>query len=115
MKWTREFSTVRLAATESETDDQGGLIPTDKERAKDVDFITLPDGVPGTNCGNCLYVRKIDGRRQKHCVHPKVDMPVNNRNCCKHWDAYGTGRHFEFDREEGILSGSAIEVSEASE
>jgi hypothetical protein len=110
MRWTREYSKVRIAVPEAKVDDQGGLIPTDEERAKHVDLITLPEGVTGTNCGNCLFIREIEGRRQKHCIHPEVDMPVNNRMCCKYWDAYGTGRHFKFDREEEILSGSAIET-----
>lgn len=110
MKLTRGFSTVRIAAPEAKVDDQGGLKGTDAERAKEADLITLPEGVTGTNCSNCLFIREIKGRRQKHCVHPKVDMPVNNRNCCKHWDAEGTLRHFKFDREVEVLSGSAIKA-----
>ena len=111
MKWTRDFSTVRVATAEAKTDDQGGLVPTDAERAKAADVITLPEGVTGTNCGNCLFIREIEGRRQKYCVHPKVDMPVNNRNCCKFWDAYGTGRHFKFERTNEVLTGSTIETA----
>jgi len=108
MKWTGNFSVVRIATPESKVDDQGGLMPTDEGRAKEADLITLPEGIRGTNCGNCLFVRAIEGRRQKHCIHPEVDMPVNDRNCCKFWDAYGTGRHFKFERETGVLNGSSI-------
>jgi hypothetical protein len=110
MEWTREFSRVRIIASESKVDDQGGLVPTDEERAKEADLITLPGGVTGTNCSNCLFIREIEGRRQKHCVHPKVDQSVNNRNCCKYWDAYGTMRHFKFTQEEEVLSGSTVET-----
>lgn len=108
MKWTQEFSTIRIAAADTKTDEQGGLIPKDEERAKAADVITLPKGIDGTNCGNCLFIKKIKGREHKHCLHPEVDMPVNDRMCCKHWDAYGTGRHFKFERTEEILSGSEV-------
>jgi hypothetical protein len=99
MKLTIDSKIIRVATLEPKTDDQGGLIPTDEERAKAADVITLPKGIDGTNCGNCLFIKKIKGRENKHCLHPEVDMPVNDRMCCKHWDAYGTG-----------LSGSAIET-----
>jgi hypothetical protein len=116
VRLTPRFSTVRIAVSESKVDEQGGLVPIDEERAKEADFVTLPEGVNGTNCGNCLFIREIEGRRQKYCVHPKIDMPVNNRNCCKWWDAYGTGRHFDFTQTEEILSGSevATEISTTS-
>lgn len=100
MKQTRNFSIVRIAALGPKEDKQGGLIPTSPERAKDTDFITLPEAVEGTNCSNCLFVRKVKGKKYSQCVHPKVRMPVNNRNCCKYWDAYGTKRHFKFNRGE---------------
>jgi hypothetical protein len=109
MKQSCDFSVVRTATTEPKTDEQGGLIPLSPERAKDTDFITLPEKVEGTNCANCsVYFRKIKGKKYGFCLHPLVDMPVNNRNCCKFWDAYGTGRHFDFERTEEILSGSNL-------
>jgi hypothetical protein len=102
---------VRITASESKTDEQGGLVPTDKERAKAADLITLPDGVSGTNCANCsVYFRKIEGKKHGYCVHPKVDQPVNNRNCCQFWDAYETIRHFDFERTGEVLTGSTIET-----
>lgn len=110
MRWTPEFSFVRIATAEPKIDEQGGLIPTSSERAKDVDFITLPKKIEGTNCSNCsVYFRKLKGKNYGYCLHPKVDMPVNNRNCCKHWDALGTDRHFKFERTQQVLTGSGIE------
>ena len=102
MKLTRTFSAVRMATPEAKVDEQGGLIPTDKEKAKAADLITLPEGVTGTNCQNCKFIKN------GYCTHPKVRMPVNDRNCCALWDAEGTLRHFKFDRNEEILSGSTI-------
>ena len=104
MRWTRDFSMVRIATAEPKTDDQGGLVPTDKERAKDVDFITLPKKIEGTNCTNCsVFFRKLKGKKYGFCIHPKVRMPVNNRNCCKFWNAEGTIRHFEFSRRDSEI------------
>jgi 2'-5' RNA ligase len=78
---------------EDGTDSQGGMIPTNLERAKKVDFITLPKGVPGTNCGVCKFVEE---RGKGHfCSHPEVRMPVNSKNCCALWDAKGTLRGWE--------------------
>ncbi|MDE2095610.1 MAG: hypothetical protein KGL39_00005, partial [Patescibacteria group bacterium] len=74
-------------------DSQGGEIPTDLERAKAVDLITLPDGIPGTNCSNCRWIGK---RGKGHfCEHPKVLMAVTNRNCCALWDGQGTKRAWQ--------------------
>ncbi|MDE2099675.1 MAG: phage portal protein [Patescibacteria group bacterium] len=45
------------------------------------DFVTLPKGVEGTNCSNCLY------QKDKVCQHPKLKgQKVNDRNCCGYWD-----------------------------
>jgi hypothetical protein len=98
MNWTRDYSTIRIATAESKTDAQGGLIPTSSERAKAADVITLPEGVEGTRCDNCVFIRKIEGKKYGYCVHPKVRMPVNNRMCCKWWNAEGTLRHFKFSQ-----------------
>ena len=67
----------------------GGVIPEDKDRAKAVDFVTLPPGVSGTNCGNCRFVQT------GFCTHPKVRFAVNDRNCCALWDSVGTERAWE--------------------
>jgi hypothetical protein len=104
MEWTNDFSTVRVASVEQKLDDQGGVIPTSQERAKEADFITLPEGIEGTNCGNCLFVRRVKEKGDFHCVHPEIRMPVNNRNCCKFWDAHNTGRHFKFNNATETLS-----------
>lgn len=111
MRWTRNFSVVKIATAEPKVDEQGGLKPIDEARAKDVDFVTLPKKIEGTNCANCsVFFRKLKGKKYGFCIHPKVRMPVNNRNCCKLWDAYDTGRHFKFERETEVLSGSAFET-----
>lgn len=60
-------------------------------RAKDVDLVTLPENVEGTNCGNCEYVN----HKQKFCDNPKVLLPVSERMCCALWDAEGTLRAWE--------------------
>lgn len=66
------------------------------ERAEHSDLITLPDGIEGTNCGNCEYVRET------YCVHPEVDQEVSPRMCCKYWDAPGTHRAWKDTGEKGI-------------
>lgn len=74
-------------------DKLGGIIPTDKKKAKHVDLITLPQGMKGTNCFNCKYIEKEEGG-VGWCFHPDVEMHVNERQCCKYWDAEGTYRVF---------------------
>lgn len=62
------------------------------KRAKGADLITLADDVDGTRCSNCEYVRgakKVDGVIVGFCVHPEVDQPVSERNCCAFWDRPG--------------------------
>lgn len=66
------------------------------ERAKRVDLITLPEGITGTNCFNCKYIK------DSYCVHPEVDQPVTERMCCALWDAEGTKRAWEKAGEKGI-------------
>jgi hypothetical protein len=79
--------------SEAKTDQAGGLLPESPQRAKEVDFVTLPKGLPGTNCGNCRFVEKRAGGH--FCRNEKVRFAVNARNCCALWDAKGTLRHFE--------------------
>ena len=77
-------------------DAQGGVIPEDLAIAKRVDLITLPTGVPGTNCSLCRYIDD-DG---DFCTHPEIRQPVNARNCCAKWDAPGTLRSWETSENE---------------
>lgn len=76
----------------------GGLsYPSDLEHiAKEVDLITLPKDVAGTNCGNCSFARAMDkstGRYQ--CVNPKINLPVTDRMCCALWDNQGAVRQWQ--------------------
>lgn len=78
----------------------GGVVPADLDRARDVDFVTLPLNVQGTNCGNCRFVdygysRSTGESHGAFCMHPRVRFAVNDRCCCALWDAKGTLRHFE--------------------
>lgn len=59
------------------------------ERAKDVDLITFPLKIDGTNCGNCQFIKK------GYCENERVDQRVNNRMCCVLWSAPGEYRQFE--------------------
>jgi hypothetical protein len=87
---------MKQAAEDSGTADKdldvnGGVLPTDPERARRVDLISMPRGVSGTTCSNCMHVRKSD--QGAYCTHPEVDMPVNERMCCIRWDMPGVIRH----------------------
>lgn len=76
---------------EKSLDRQGGEEPTiDRNALAQADFITYPDGVEGSNCGNCKF--NTDGV----CQNEKIKgQPVNNRNCCGLWDAPGTLRDWQ--------------------
>lgn len=65
-------------------------------RARKADLITLPEGVKGTNCGNCQFV-KITNAEQGNgfCTHPLLQQNVTNRMCCIYWDTPGTERVWE--------------------
>jgi uncharacterized protein (TIGR02996 family) len=78
----------------ADLDAAGGRIPTDKAVAKRVDLITLPEGVEGTNCGNCRWAPGEDGL----CKNTQIRQPVNGRNCCAKWDAPGVLRAFKMSR-----------------
>jgi hypothetical protein len=77
--------------TSNELDGQGGEMPAVSTTAlRSVDFVTLPRGVEGTNCGNCSFQHK------GVCVHPEIrGQPVTDRNCCSCWDAAGTLRRWK--------------------
>jgi predicted double-glycine peptidase len=60
------------------------------------DFVKLPDGVEGTNCMNCRY------QSQGQCWFPDLaGQEVNERTCCKFWDAPGTGRPWQQEQVKG--------------
>lgn len=77
--------------------------PSAGERvAKEVDLITLPKNVQGTNCGNCSFARPLDkstGRYQ--CINPKINLMVTDRMCCALWDNKGAIRQWQKFEEGG--------------
>ena len=75
----------------------GGVEAENKEqleKAKNVDLVTLPRDVRGTNCFNCKFIKN---KMIKHgyCSHPKVSQNVNGRMCCILWSATGEHRQFK--------------------
>ena len=50
-----------------------------QKRADAIDLIVLPDGIAGTNCGNCASMNN------GFCEHPEVKMDVGERWCCIYW------------------------------
>lgn len=76
----------------AELNKQGGILARTNEelaRAKNVDLITMPISIDGTNCGNCRYIKN------KYCTHPKVNQAVNNRMCCVLWSRPSEYRQFK--------------------
>lgn len=90
------------------------LTPEQKERAKRVDLIVLPDGVEGTRCGNCASFRTTckdpdaltdipSGTGcdlsvlQGFCNHPKVQMYVSPNMCCNAWNSPGMERVWQLN------------------
>lgn len=70
----------------------GGILARTEDelaRAKNVDLITMPKDIDGTNCGNCKFIK------QHHCSHPRVNQKVNNRQCCVLWSRNGEYRQFK--------------------
>jgi hypothetical protein len=89
---SRVTEILRKKLKKQTRDEQGGYIPSSLVRAKNVDLLTLPDSVSGTNCSNCMHV---DGSPEHgYCRHPKVRMPVNEHMCCALWDNRQAIRHF---------------------
>jgi hypothetical protein len=70
-------------------DEYGGLVPTDMDRAQQVDLVTLPTQDLGATCGNCRWMEDTG-----MCGHPRVQMPVNQRMHCKLWESFQSLRHF---------------------
>lgn len=70
----------------------GGYDPIDKEdknKFKKADLITLPKGIQGTNCSNCMYFEN------GICNHQKLKgAKVTKRNCCAYWDHKNVDRKF---------------------
>lgn len=82
----------------------GGINETDKaalNRAKEVDLITLPKNVEGTNCYNCKWISSHEDERYdaSMCTHPKVRQYVNERMCCILWTSSGEYRPFKREKE----------------
>lgn len=74
---------------------QGGFDPTSKEQIKKfkkVDLITLP--VEGTNCGNCMFMVKVD-KGVGWCNHKEVLEYVTPRMCCALWNNTDVKRQWE--------------------
>jgi hypothetical protein len=84
----------QMVENKEELDTQGGSLPnTDPEELAEYDFITLPKGVAGTNCGNCVFLRETDDGHI--CGHEKLKgQRVTDKNCCALWDANGTLREY---------------------
>lgn len=74
----------------------GGINPQSQEdliKAKEVDLITLPKDIKGTNCFNCKFNKIVDTEnRIGYCTNPKVKQLVNERMCCALWDNKGVER-----------------------
>ena len=69
--------------------DRGGYDYSGKEleRARKADLVTLPENIVGTNCSasNCtMYSIKEDGHF--FCKHPKILLPVTERQSCGWYD-----------------------------
>lgn len=76
---------------------QGGIddIYSDSlKRAKNVDLVTLPENISGTNCYNCKWIKEKT-RSKGYCSNPRVSQYVNNRMCCAIWDSNDALRNFE--------------------
>ena len=69
--------------------DRGGLDPKGDaqiRKFKQVDLITLPQGVAGANCFNCEYIEITD--RSKgigFCKHKEVQEWVTKKMLCPKW------------------------------
>lgn len=60
------------------------------------DFVKLPRGVKGTNCGNCKYnsggVCQYSGKDKTGVYVDLRGLHVEEYDCCARWDAAGTTR-----------------------
>lgn len=94
---------------EKRLDSQGGAeVPPDYlEAAKKHDFLTLPDGVDGTNCGTCSFAKeKGDGHV---CTFEGLKgLPITPRNCCAKWTADGCYRAWEQEGEKQLDEGNVF-------
>lgn len=74
--------------------DNGGIEDHNKgalERAKNVDLITFPKSISGTNCFNCQWIRDKD-KGIGYCFNKDVKQHVSGRMCCNNWNNDGTLR-----------------------
>lgn len=69
------------------------------KRAKEVDLITLPKDVKGTNCGNCKWYKQVTPK-VSYCENTRVKQNVNDRMCCVLWTHHGEERMFTGRMEE---------------
>lgn len=66
----------------------GGINEMDQpalHRAKEVDLITLPASIHGTNCYNCKWISSHRTDEKGMCTHSRVRQYVNGRMCCILW------------------------------
>jgi hypothetical protein len=65
----------------------GGINEKDEpaiKRAREVDLITMPANINGTNCYNCKWISSSKSDVSM-CTQPKVRQLVNSRMCCVLW------------------------------
>ncbi len=62
--------------------------------AKKVDLLTLPKGVEGTNCFNCVFIKKYDNHTG-FCINKDIQLPVTSKMCCALWYGEGSFRSWE--------------------
>ena len=70
-----------------------GELYSDLEAAKNADLITMPDGIKGTRCDNCMYFKN------NYCYHKAVDQRVLGNWDCRYWNAPGTKRPWKGQNE----------------
>lgn len=75
-------------------DEKGGEEPNvSPAELKKADFVTFPENVEGANCPNCEYFDN------GVCQHDHIKgQRVNEHNCCSYWDAEGTLRHWQSEK-----------------
>ena len=61
---------------------------TPEERSKAADYVELPDDIPGTKCGNCIYLA-VDN----YCK--KLRAPVQDKGCCDFYQHPGLKRPWQ--------------------
>lgn len=77
--------------TPYEINAQGGYTYTGeaKSTAKEVDLISIPRSINGTNCGNCYFSEK------GVCAHKNIKLPITDKMCCSLWDNTNSMRSWD--------------------